>query len=83
MPGTARYLGFSPSDRSDPEKNIEMGTKYLSQMIRVQKEITLGLAAYNAGPGNVRKYKGVPPFKETQDYIRIILQWYKDPKRKY
>ena len=83
MPGTARYLGYSPSDRSYMDKNIEMGTKYLSQMIKAQKDIKLGLAAYNAGPGNVKKYGGVPPFPETQDYIRIILQWFNDPKRKY
>ena len=52
-------------------------------MIKAQKDIKLGLAAYNAGPGNVKRYGGVPPFPETQDYIRIILQWFNDPKRKY
>ncbi|MFP2957563.1 transglycosylase SLT domain-containing protein [Myxococcus sp. 1LA] len=75
MPGTARDLGVT--DRTDPRQSIEGGTKYLSQQLkRFNGDVKLALAAYNAGPGNVSKYGGVPPFKETQDYVRKITGWY-------
>ena len=58
----------------DPYQNIMAGTQHLREYIDLFKgDLKLGLAAYNAGPGNVKKYGGVPPFKETQNYIRKIL----------
>ena len=70
MPGTAKEMGV---DINDPKDNFIGGMKYLKKMTD-RFGLELGLAAYNAGPGNVAKYEGVPPFKETQDYLRIILE---------
>jgi hypothetical protein len=70
MPGTAEEMGVDINDARD---NFIGGMKYLKKMTD-QFGLELGLAAYNAGPGNVAKYEGVPPFKETQDYLRIILE---------
>ncbi|MGR9047699.1 lytic transglycosylase domain-containing protein [Halobacillus faecis] len=72
MPATARGLGVT--DPFNPEQNLMGGTKYLRQMLdRYDGNTELALAAYNAGPGNVDKYDGVPPFRETQNYITKIL----------
>jgi hypothetical protein len=72
MPGTAKEMGIE--DLTDPFQNIMGGAKYISKLLKANDgDITLALGSYNAGPGNVKKYGGVPPFKETQDYIGKVL----------
>jgi hypothetical protein len=71
MPATAKGLNVDPND---PLQNIEGGVELLSQLLtRYDGDVTLALAAYNAGPTAVSKYDGVPPFAETQNYISKIL----------
>jgi len=70
MPQTARMLGVNPLD---PRQNLEGGARYLAEQYRTFGSWRLALAAYNAGPGAVEKYGGVPPFKETRNYVRVIL----------
>ena len=70
MPGTARVLGVDPHD---PKQNLEGGARYLSMQYRKFRSWRLALAAYNAGPEAVSKYNGVPPYRETQNYVVSIL----------
>jgi soluble lytic murein transglycosylase-like protein len=77
MPDTARAYGVS--DFFDPEQNIEGGTKYLKDLIKLYGGKTgLVLAAYNAGQEAVKKYKGIPPYPETREYIKRIQAGYKN-----
>lgn len=70
MPGTARYLKVNPYD---PAENLEGGARYLAEQYRTFGDWRLALAAYNAGPEAVQKYGGIPPYRETQGYVRAIL----------
>jgi len=75
MPATAKRFGCEHPD--DPEENITAGTKYLSWLLkRFAGNVELVLAGYNAGEGSVDKYDGVPPYNETQNYVKIISQRY-------
>lgn len=75
MPATAKSLGVT--DAKNPTQNVDGGVRYLkSLMERYNGNLILALAAYNAGPGAVDKYGGVPPYKETQNYIKNILANY-------
>ncbi len=69
MPATARTLGV---DREDPAENLDGGAKYLKQQYLTFGSWRLALAAYNAGPGAVKKHNGVPPYRETRNYVRVI-----------
>lgn len=70
MPFTARTLGVNPHD---PRQNLEGGARYLAKQYRKFGSWRLALAAYNAGPEAVAKYNGVPPYKETRNYVRKIM----------
>ena len=75
MPATAKRFGCEHPD--DPEQNITAGTKYLSWLLkRFSGNVELALAGYNAGEGSVDKYDGIPPFNETQNYVKIITGRY-------
>lgn len=77
MPPTARR--FAVGNAFDPQQNIEGAAKYLSWLLkRFNYNTELALAAYNAGEGNVDKYRGIPPFRETQDYVRRVMSRYRN-----
>ena len=77
MPGTARDLG---ANAKDPAQNVDAGTRYLTALLKKYEgrddQVIRALAAYNAGPGAVDKYNGVPPYRETRDYVRRIVKNY-------
>lgn len=70
-------LGVDPSD---PAQNVDAGTRYLRELLARYEDkddqVVRAIAAYNAGPGAVDKYRGVPPYRETQDYVRRVLKSY-------
>jgi soluble lytic murein transglycosylase-like protein len=78
MPETARQLGV---DATVPEQNIDAGVRYLSWLLRRyahrRDQLRRAIAAYNAGPGAVERYHGVPPYRETRAYVTRVLRFYK------
>jgi soluble lytic murein transglycosylase-like protein len=80
MPGTAAELNADPSD---PEQNVEAGARYLRDLlVKYGYSSHRALAAYNAGPGAVDKYNGVPPYRETQQYVdRVVGEFLKTQMR--
>lgn len=76
MPATARR--FNVRDRNDPKQNIVAGAKYLRELLTLYKgDLKLTLAAYNAGPGAVKKYSNhIPPYRETMHYVPKVLRYY-------
>jgi soluble lytic murein transglycosylase-like protein len=77
MPKTAEGLGVK--DSGNIAQNIDGGVKYLKgQLERFNGDVSLALAAYNAGPGAVKKYNGVPPYAETQNYVKKVMQYYQE-----
>jgi soluble lytic murein transglycosylase-like protein len=82
MPSTAQELGYDPNN---PEQNIHAGTAYLSYLINLYRNrkngLQLAIAAYNAGPGNVARYRGIPPFRETRTYVKKVMHYYAGYRR--
>lgn len=77
MPKTAKSLGVKNSFH--PEQNIEAGTKHLKNLMNeYDGNIKLALAAYNAGSGTIKRYRGIPPYKETRSYIKKVLAHYNE-----
>jgi len=77
MPETAKQYGVSP--RRDPKQNIYGGSRYLRYLLKLFKnDLSLALAAYNAGEGTVKKYGNkIPPYKETRNYVKKVIKYYK------
>jgi len=75
MPATAREMGVT--DPFNPHENIDGGARYLRYLLdRFDGDVTLAIAAYNAGPQRIRKFKGIPPIRETQKYVAKVLEIY-------
>lgn len=78
IPGTAEYLGIYPAYYDDPRLQLDGGARYLLEQVRRFDSMPLALAAYNAGPGAVLKYDGIPPYEETQNYVVKISGYYNE-----
>jgi len=82
MPSTAATLNADPHD---PEQNVEAGARYLRELLLKYEndphQVTKALAAYNAGPGAVDKYKGIPPYRETIEYVNRVVKDYEQEKK--
>jgi soluble lytic murein transglycosylase-like protein len=82
MPETAQELGYDPTN---PKENIHAGTAYLSYLMNLYRHrkngLQLAVAAYNAGPGNVARYRGIPPFRETRTYVKRVMHYYAGYRR--
>jgi soluble lytic murein transglycosylase-like protein len=82
MPGTAAQLGVT--NAYDPEQNVWAGTRYLRELLdRFGGNVEKALAAYNAGAAAVEKYGGIPPYTETQNYVKIVLAGYAKYKAQF
>jgi hypothetical protein len=80
MPDTARMLGADPRD---PEQNVDAGVRFLRQLLlKYNQDGRKALAAYNAGPGAVDRYRGIPPYAETQNYVKRIITSYQKTTRR-
>ena len=79
MPNTQKELGLR--DPFDPSSNIEAGVRYLRSLLDRFGDLSLALAAYNAGPARVEQYNGIPPYVETRQYVRRVLDIYSRLKR--
>jgi soluble lytic murein transglycosylase-like protein len=80
MPGTAAALGVR--DALDPEANLDGGARHLLSLLSLYRgDLRRTLAAYNAGAGAVSRHRGVPPYRETQDYVKRVLQRYKETRQ--
>jgi soluble lytic murein transglycosylase-like protein len=80
MPGTARSLGVE--DPLDPRQNVLGGSRYLSQQLQQFGSVEKALAAYNAGPHAVQRYGGIPPYPETEHYVRRVMNKLRDLVRR-
>jgi soluble lytic murein transglycosylase-like protein len=79
MPMTARELGVE--DSFDPERNIDGGVRYYRKLLRYfEGDVALALAAYNAGLSKVKKYKGIPPYRQTRTYVKKVFEYYEHYK---
>lgn len=79
MPVTADHMGVS--DPFNPKENIEGGVRYLKRLLKIfDNDLELALAAYNAGPTTVKRYGGVPPYRETRAYLKKVLRFYSEYK---
>lgn len=75
MPATAK--GLKVEKPFDPKENILGGVKYIKGLMASYGDLRLALAAYNAGPGTIQKYSGIPPYRETVNYVKKVLKFYK------
>ncbi len=82
MPATAKHLGLKSYEVFDPYKNIRAGARYLKQLLKqFNGRLDWALAAYNAGPNAVKRYGGIPPYKETRAYVPKVLRYYRQYQR--